>query len=278
MIKVGCMSLSYKDIFPKGEMTLEDFLETAYVLRCDGVDLHTSAFPDTDEKTLRDIRRMCHRRGLAISYLAVSNNFGKTGDALRRDIDTVKQFTDIAAQMGVPLVRVFAAWLPKDEPEESVWQRLFESMREVVDYAAERDVVIGLHNHNHGCITATGEEVIRILDTIDSPYMSHILDTGQYVGSPGASGADKSVGAEKRMYDSITLTAPRAVHVRAKFYRVSSGREEWLDYPRILDILNGVGYNGWMSVVYEGWEAEPSKTAVPKAVKHLRTTLEEKGM
>ena len=27
MIKVGCMSLSYKDVFPKGELTLEDFFE-----------------------------------------------------------------------------------------------------------------------------------------------------------------------------------------------------------------------------------------------------------
>ncbi|MBT5532826.1 sugar phosphate isomerase/epimerase [Candidatus Poribacteria bacterium] len=278
MIKVGCMSLSYKDVFPSGDMTLEGLLETAYDMRLDGVDLHTSAFSSTDDGALRDIRRACHRRGLAISYLAVSNNFGKTGDALRSDIDLTKKWTDVAQRMGVPLVRIFAAWLPKDEPEDAVWARMFGAIREVVDYAAERDVVIGLHNHNHGCVTRTGDDVLRILDTIDSPYFSHILDTGQYVGSPGASGADRSADAAEQLYNSISTSAHRAVHVRAKFYRVASGVEEWLDYPRILEILKGVDYNGWMSVVYEGWEAEPSGTAVPKAVAHLRALLADADM
>ena len=81
MIKVGCMSLSYKDVFPGGDMTLEDFLEKAYEMRLDGVDLHTRAFASTEDSALREVRRACHRRGLAISYLAVSNNFGKTDEA-----------------------------------------------------------------------------------------------------------------------------------------------------------------------------------------------------
>jgi L-ribulose-5-phosphate 3-epimerase len=278
MIKVGCMSLSYKDVFPKGELTLEDFFEKAYDMRLDGVDLHTSAFASTEDSALREIRRACHRRGLAISYLAVSNNFGKKDDALRADIELTKKWTDIAQRMGVPLVRIFAAWLPTDEPEEPVWERMFGAIREVVDYAAERDVVIGLHNHNHGCVTRTGDDVLRILDTIDSPYFSHILDTGQYVGSPGASGANRDADAEEGLYNSIATSAHRAVHVRAKLYRVESGVEEWLDYPRILEILKGVDYNGWMSIVYEGFDAEPSATAVPKAVEHLRTLLGEAGM
>ena len=36
------------------------------------------------------------------------------------------------------------------------------------------------------------------------------------------------------------LTAPLAVHVRAKVYRIRSGVESWLDYPRILRILHDV--------------------------------------
>ena len=30
------------------------------------------------------------------------------------------------------------------------------------------------------------------------------------------------------------------------------GVEEWLDYPRIIDILNEAGFNGAVSVVFEG--------------------------
>jgi sugar phosphate isomerase/epimerase len=61
-----------------------------------------------------------------------------------------------------------------------------------------------------------------------------------------------------------------AVHVRAKIYRIQTGEEAWLDYPRIFEILRGVDYNGWVSVVYEGQAVEAEETAVPRAVDYLR--------
>ena len=39
--------------------------------------------------------------------------------------------------------------------------------------------------------------------------------------------------------------------MRAKIYKIDSGREEWLDYDRIAAILQAVDYNGPVSVVYE---------------------------
>ena len=76
-------------------------------------------------------------------------------------------------------------------------------------------------------------------------------------------------------YGSIAETAPLAVHARCKIYRIRSGREEWLDYPRILAILRSVGYNGWLSIVYEGQDIEAEAAAVPKAVAYLRGLLTE---
>ena len=76
-------------------------------------------------------------------------------------------------------------------------------------------------------------------------------------------------------YGSIAETAPLAVHVRCKIYRIQSGVEEWLNYPRILKILRGVNFNGWLSIVYEGQDVEAEATAVPKAVSYLRGLLAE---
>jgi sugar phosphate isomerase/epimerase len=182
----------------------------------------------------------------------------------------VKRWVDVAAFMGVPLVRIFAAWIPEGEPEEEVWARMMPCMKEVASYGEEKGVVMGLHNHNHGCVTRTGKDVRRIIDEVDSPYFSHILDTGQYVGSPGASGAGGVEDPSLDFYGSIEETAPLAVHVRAKIYRIGTGEEAWLNYRRIFDILKRVNYNGWVSVVYEGQEVEPEERAVPKAVRYLR--------
>lgn len=275
MLKLGCMSLSYKDEFGAGKLDLEGFIERAYQLRLDGIDIHTRAFASIEPDYLRHIRMQALRRGIALSYIGVSSNFGKTQDQLPAEVDTAKHWIDIAASMGIPLVRVFAAWIPAGDTEEAVWARMISCLQEVAAHGEEKGVVVGLHNHNHGCVTRTGKDVRRIIDQVGNPYFSHILDTGQYVGSPGASGARGKEDPSLNFYGSIEETAPLAVHVRCKIYRIQSGVEEWLDYPRIFKILRNVQFNGWLSVVYEGQDVEAEATAVPKAVAYLRKLMAE---
>lgn len=273
MMKLGCMSLSYQRVITEGRMDLLGFIERAYELGLDGIDIHVRHLASTEEEYLRDVRMRCLKRGLAISYLAVSNNFGRPESELREQVEMVKEWTDVAARMGVPLLRIFAAWIPEGEDEDMVWRRMIPCIKEAASYGQERGVVIGLHNHNHNCVTRTGEDVVRILQEVDHPYFSHILDTGQYVGSPGASGARGREDPSLHFYGSIERTAPYAVHVRAKIYRISTGEEAWLDYPRIFEILTRAKYNGWVSIVYEGQDVEPEETAVPKAVAYLRRLM-----
>ena len=275
MMKLGCMSLSYKEEFNAGKLDLEGFIERAYGSGLDGIDIHTRAFASTDPDYLRDIRMQALKRGIALSYIGISNNFGKPQDELADEVAMVKGWVDIAAFMGIPLVRIFAAWVRGKDTTEQVWARMMPCLKEVASYGQEKGVVIGLHNHNHGCVTATSKEVLRILDEVDNPYFSHILDCGQYIGSPGASGANGVEDPSLDFYGSIEETAPLAVHVRAKIYRIQTGEEAWIDYPRIFRILRGVGYNGWMSIVYEGQAVEEEATAVPKAVKYIRRLMNE---
>ena len=278
MIKLGCMSLSFKDEFAAGTIDLERFIERAYALRLDGIDIHTRALASTEPEYLRRIRGLALRRGLALSYIGVSNDFGKPPAALEGEVAMAKRWIDVAAYMGIPLVRVFAAWIHDGESREAVWARMIPALQEVAEHGEKQGVWVGLHNHNHGCVTATGKDVRQILEEVDRPYFTHILDTGQYIGSPGASGSRGVADPALDCYGSMAETAPLAVHVRAKIYRITTGEEAWLDYPRILAILKDVGYNGWMSIVYEGQDAEAEATAVPKAIKYLRRVVQESGL
>jgi sugar phosphate isomerase/epimerase len=275
MMKLGCMSLSYKDEFAAGQLTLERFIERAYELGLDGIDIHTRAFASTEPDYLRAIRMQALKRGIALSYIGVSSNFGKPQEQLEGEVATAKEWIDVAASMGIPLVRVFAAWIPEGDTEEAVWARMIPCLQEVAEHGEKKGVVVGLHNHNHGCVTRTGKDVRRIITQVDNPYFSHILDTGQYVGSPGASGARGQEDPSLNFYGSIEETAPLAVHVRCKIYRIQSGVEEWLDYPRIFKILRNVDFNGWLSIVYEGQDVEAEATAVPKAISYLRQLMAE---
>ena len=276
MIKLSLQSLCYRDTFNAGDIDLFGMIDKAREYRLDGIDIHFAHFASTDRDYLEDVRMACLRNGLNMCYIGVSNNFGMTGDEQRAQIDDMKHWIDVAAVMGIQMVRTFGGWVPEGETEETVWPRIVSATKEVAAYGASKGVKVGLHNHNHGCAPATGEQVLRILDEVDNPYYTHILDTGQYRGSPGASLGERGVeDVEHNFYGSIETSAPKAVHIRAKIYRIASGSEAWLDYDRILKIVKSVGFNGWMSVVFEGQDELDEPTAVPLAAAFLRRKLDE---
>ena len=276
MLKLGCMSLSYKDEFSANKLDLEQFIERAYQLGLDGLDVHTRAFASLDPAYLRGIRMQAFRRGLALSYIGVSSNFGKPQDELAAEVATAKEWIDVAAFMGIPLVRVFAAWIPEGDREEDVWARMMPCLAEVAAHGEEKGVVVGLHNHNHGCVTRTGKDVRRIIEGVPITPISRTSSTR--VSTSARPGPRASAGT--RIPPSTFTAALRKplrwpVHVRCKIYRIQSGVEEWLNYPRIFEILQKVNYNGWLSVVYEGQDVEAEATAVPKAVRYLRGLMAE---
>jgi hypothetical protein len=100
-----------------------------------------------------------------------------------------------------------------------------------------------------------------------------MLDTGQYLGSRGAGGAKAGDSSKYDLYGSIERTAPLAVFVRAKLYCLRGGKEEWLDYPRIFKTFRKVNYNGFVSLVYEGWSDMDPMHAVPIGTRFLRDLI-----
>ena len=76
------------------------------------------------------------------------------------------------------------------------------------------------------------------------------------------------------IYQYMEQTAPYASYVRAKIYKIDSGREEWIDYERVMAILRAVDFNGAMSIVYEDQgNACTPREAIALAVAHLRDVL-----
>jgi sugar phosphate isomerase/epimerase len=171
------------------------------------------------------------------------------------------------------VVRLFAGNVRTGQAREAVWKRAVEGLKRSAEYGEKAGVMVGLQNHNHTNITSTGEDVVRLLKDVNHPWCSHILDTGQYLGSPGASGAQDEDPRKYDVYQSIEKTAPLAVFVRAKLYRVQRQKEEWLNYDRIFKTLRGVKYKGFVSLVYEGWKDLDAMHAVPIGVKLLRGYL-----
>ena len=272
MLKLSILTLSYRQAFNDGRMELMRFLDTCRELSVDGVDLHDSAFPSVDRAALLAVKRDCLDRGLDIPCIAISNNFARPANDLPADIQRTKTWIERAALLGAPQVRVFSGNPATEADRAASWDRCADGLRECAEFGAEVGVVVSLQNHNHTQIAPDGEDVLRLIRQVNHPNLGHVLDTGQYAGSPGASGFVDDDQRERHDYlASIRLTAPLATAVRAKLYRIATGREESLDYDSIFETIRGVRYNGWISLVYEGRD-DPIEV-IPLGVRFLRGHL-----
>jgi sugar phosphate isomerase/epimerase len=126
------------------------------------------------------------------------------------------------------------------------------SLRALCLEAERRGVRLVMENHNHGGFVQTAADVTAIFEEVGSPALGLLLDTGNYLDGLA----------------SIAPTAARAWHVHAKFTRVDGdGRDPGIDHEAVLSLLRGAAYTGAISIEYEG--AEPSRTAVPRALQYL---------
>ena len=286
MIKLACNSLIA--VGDGQSMDAEEFVELAYELRLDAVDFQLDrGLRSRDRDYLLRLKRACLKRGLPIGFLGIGSGFiGSTApphlggvgaplprDELRRRIDEAKAAVDDAAYMGAPLIRIFGGSIPEaTERRDELWSEMIASYQEVADYAAGRGVFIGLHNHPP-VDSPTGDDMLRILRDTDRPNFTFILDTGRWYGSPGTAPMGET-DPDVDIYEYMEQTAPYASYVRAKIYKIDSGREEWIDYGRVMDVLRAVGFNGTMSIVYEdqGNACDP-REAIALAVAHLRDAI-----
>lgn len=273
MMRLCCLSLSYSRQFTSKQLDDLKFINLCADMGLDGVDINMANFKSLDKEHLKQIKKTCLDRGLDIACIGLGSKIGRNRAEKDQEFEKTKQGIDVAAFLGAPVVRLFAGYVQPGEKREDVFQLSVEDLRRAAEYGEKVGIVAAIQNHNHNNVTSTGEEMARLLKEVNHPWSGHILDTGQYVGSPGAGGEKIKESARVEAYQSIARTAPLACFVRAKLYRLKTGKEAWLDYDRIFEILRKNKFNGWICLVYEGWEDLDSMHAVPIGAKFLRGHL-----
>jgi sugar phosphate isomerase/epimerase len=273
MIKISDYSLNYARQIRAGELTILDFLRQCRRLGVDAASLHVRNLPDLSRASLKAIRRAYLDNGLCVSMFTVSTNFGNPSESEKDEFEKAQQAIAVACLLGAPILRVFAG-SPKDEADRpAAFQRAVDAVRKVCEEAAESGLPVGLQNHDHYHLCRTGDEVLRFQRMVDHPNFTFLLDTGQFAGSPGASGEEPPELRNEDPIESIRKTASIASHVRVKFYKPrADGSETNIDYPKVFDILRGVHYDGIIDIVYEPDRhgGDDIKDAMPRIIEFLR--------
>lgn len=241
----------------EGKIDLIGFLDYCAKVGLGGAELTSYYFPaEVTLQYLNAVKRHAHMAGLTITGGAIRNDFCQApGEALDKDMAHTEQWINYYAELGAPVIRIFAGAAPKGEPEDAVIARCVENIHKACELAGKRGVMLALENH--GGITATAETMMKIVQQVDSPWFGVNFDSGNFHS------ADP--------YAELALIAPYTINAQIKTDMSIGGKKEPADLPRVLQILKDAKYSGWVILEYEG--DEPPYDAIPKYVEQLRAAL-----
>jgi sugar phosphate isomerase/epimerase len=185
------------------------------------------------DKYLNDFKRRAFQLGLDISGTGVRNDF-VTPDKTKRaaDVVHVKEWIEVAARMGAPVLRVFAGAEPKDHTWDQVAEWLVEELKKCVEHAQKYGVLIGIQNHWD--YLKTSEQVLKIVKMVDSEWFGVIVDTGYFL--------------TPEPYKDIAAVAPYAVNWQVKEKLDGQEFKVKTDLKRIVRIAREANYRGYLPI------------------------------
>lgn len=257
---------------------LENVLDDVKRMGFDGVEiLEQQLGEDVSIARLHRLRRQALTLGLDIYAVSTHQDFvyPEVEDRQAQIKQTIRSL-DVAAALGANCIRLNSGrWktiksfddlmaASGKEPaipgytEDDAFRWVTDSVKTLIPEAEKRGVVLALENH--WGLTFTAHGVKRIVNDIPSPYMGVVMDTGNF---------------KDHMYEQMEELAGLAVLVHAKTY---DGGGEWydldIDYKRVGAILRNSGYEGYISLEFEG-KMDP-QMAIPRGLQMLRNDLNKR--
>jgi sugar phosphate isomerase/epimerase len=185
-MKIGIDSYCYHRFFgevypqqrqPDRSMTVEDFLRRAQELRVDGVSLESCFLPSRDAGYLQDLGQMLDNHGMERVY-AWGHPDGLEGGTNQQAYEEMIGSFESARTIGANVMRVVGSSLRfRDEPHAPQLDRLTRMFREAANIAADYGIRMAVENH----IDFTSNEMVQLLDAVDSVYLGINFDTGNFV-------------------------------------------------------------------------------------------------
>jgi sugar phosphate isomerase/epimerase len=270
MMRLSCLTLSYQGQFRAGKMDIFGFLDKCRSLDLDGADIHMTGLKDTSRAHLKEVRRRALDNGLSISCMAVTTEFGRSSEAIPTQIERAREAIDVGMFLGAPLLRVFVGSAPSPDQAKEAFARGAGALRKTAEIGAEAGMPVALQNHSG--LTSTGDDMLAFHKAVNHPNFTLLLDTGHFAGRDGPRGPKIAGTTYADYYRSLEQVAPLTQFVRVKFYEPdANGREKYIDYKRVVNILRAVHYNGFLGIVYEGREDELQ--AIPRCVRFMRQVM-----
>ena len=265
------------------ETPIEYWVDKASECGFDGIELLLIQMESEENNYLQKLKKRSFDAGLDIMGLSTHQSFVSPDASKRKEnIELTKHQIEVAYSLGIPTNRINTGRWGTTKPignksefdvlmdnkgvesvidgysEEEGFKWVIDSIEQCIPTAEKCGVVLGLENHWGLGLTSKG--VMRIVNAIDSPWLSVTLDTGNFFDD-----------REKQLSE----LAPHTCLIQAKTYY---GGAKWpafdkinIDYNSIGELMRKNNYKGYISLEFEG--NEDANIAVPKSLELLRNSF-----
>ena len=278
-MKFALLSVSYAGLFYKGQaLSIEQQIRKARELGFDALAIETKrpvAFPlDLSKADRARIRKVAADEGVALCAVESMSNFtSRHMEERENNLAMMRTVLDLAHDLGVDLVKVFAAWPGMINDEEAVsmyaayergnhfkrpyppalrlWQRAVSGIREVAGWAADLGITLALQNH--APVTAPGyEDALAMMREIDRPNVKLCLDaplfyerqSPEYVREAVLACRDHIVYTHYGAWNFTENEAGDPVQGPAPSFGGA------INYETFIEALAEIGYDGYLASEY----------------------------
>jgi sugar phosphate isomerase/epimerase len=233
----------HREIFDKKLDNL-DFARAASGFGIDAVEYVNQFFKDKakDVAYLTEMKKRAAGEGVW-SVLIMIDGEGALGDPDTKKrttaVENHKKWVDAAAYLGCHAIRVNAhSEGAFDEQAKLAADGL--SRLSAIGAARGINVIV----ENHGGLSSNGTWLAGVMKTVNSPWCGTLPDFGNF---------RVSETEEYDRYQGVTELMPYARAVSAKTHNFDRrGQETRTDYARMMKIVTGAGYRGYVGIEFEG--------------------------
>ena len=207
-----------------------------------GVEPLSVHFPSTDAAYLHSFRDAIEKADVHVVNIPVDNSFSyydADPAARQKAVNNGKKWVDIAIIIGSPSLRTSIAQAENAKPDVAV---VAEQLQKLVEYAAQKNILINLENDNLASEDAFF--LVKVIKKVNSPYLHALPDFCNSMQS----------GNEQFNYDAVTALFPLAYNIcHVKDSEAGDdGKVVRVDLKKTFGILKASHYRGYCSMEWEG--------------------------
>lgn len=202
-------------------------------------------FPSTEPAYLDELRGAVEKAHSHVVNIPASVGASLyDADAARRGkaVAGAKKWVDVAVAIGSPSIRVHIQGARGSAPDAG---RASESLRQVAEYGAAKNVMINLENDDLD--TEDAFFLAKVIDAVNSPWLRGLPDFGNSMMK----------GDEDFNYRAVEAMFRRAYNIsHVKDSEVDNGKVFRVSMAKTFGIAKAAGYHGFFSMEFEG-QGEP---------------------